>query len=231
MGFRVDPMLFVDGDEREVARQLLADYFSSYTGSRFEKYLDHEHPNEVTAQDLLAVSMLGVEIPADAAIWMLEDGRHEIGALLEQILPPTLAIWDEAADLGSGSPAWQLWDYIRNNRWPIGTGRSGLGRTKASKLLAAKRPHLFPVHDQHVAAALLDDPDEDFWAAWQGRLRGSAGEELRRAAEGLIMGLSAPPNLSVLRTLDIVVWMRVHGYKFSEKVNDLDSPTFLGQDG
>src|SRR5262245_42463693 len=120
MAFRVDPMQFVEGEEREVARQLLIDYFSSYTGSRFERYLDHEHPNEITAQDLVAVSMLSVEIPADAAIWMLEDGQREIGRLLGRIDPPDIAIWHERANLGPGSDAWQLWDYVRNHRWPDG---------------------------------------------------------------------------------------------------------------
>lgn len=46
--FRNDLMLFITGEERDVAR-------------RFEKYLDADHPNDITTRDTLAATMLSVE--------------------------------------------------------------------------------------------------------------------------------------------------------------------------
>src|SRR4051794_18915152 len=103
-------------------------------------------PTASPLNDLVAVTMLGVEVPARAAHWILADGADELAALLVSIQPASLEIWDPASDLSPQSSAWQLWRLIRD--------RHGIGPTISSKLLAAKRPHLFPINDSVVGAAL-----------------------------------------------------------------------------
>ena len=218
--FKTHPLQFVTGREVDTAPRLLTIYFRSYTGSRFESYIDAENPDEITPRDLLAVTTLSVHVPSPAAIWLLEDGKEEVRRLLRDIGPVDLTIWDERADLSRASPASELWGYVRGHRWPQGEAKSGLGRTKASKLLAAKRPHLFPIYDRHVAAALFSDPRTDFWSSLQDLFRSSP--ELRDAlGQAIHRADGMPPNLSLLRSLDVIVWMRVHGHKWSSDLADL----------
>jgi len=217
--FRHDPLLFLTGAEEEVAPKLLTAYFGNYTGRHFETYLDLDHPNEFTAKDFLAVKMLSVEIPARAAIWLLEEGRESVTTVLSEI-PSDVGIWDPGADLSRGSKAWQLWDIVR--------ALHDVGRTKTSKLLAAKRPLLVPIYDKYVAAALLGSPDADLWEPMSSRFRES--DDLRNQLEAALKAASnVPAGVSALRALDVIVWMRVHGHKDSTEpeVRNLTTPPFL----
>jgi hypothetical protein len=219
----MDPARFIEGDERDRAVAALRKYFSSYTGSRFEVLADHDSPNEFTARDFVAVSTLSVNVPSAAVIWLLEDGLEQVRELLAKI-PGDVRIWDDDADLSPDGAAWQLWALVRRHRWPEGkVPASGIGPTKASKLLAAKRPHLVPVYDAYVAGALLDDPSDDYWSVWQERLRGDSGRALRDACDELKSEAGVPHSVSVLRVLDVAIWMRVHGAR-------ADAPAFWSTD-
>lgn len=55
---------FLEGHNRRVAINSLQQYFAGFTGSRFDRLADHEHPNEITTNEIVAVSTLGVDIPA-----------------------------------------------------------------------------------------------------------------------------------------------------------------------
>lgn len=171
--------------------------------------------------------MLGVSIPANAAIWLVHDGQSQVRRLLTNIGPADLKITDRRADLSATSFALQLWRLVRTHRWPEGKAASGLGRTKASKLLATKRPNLIPVYDKHVGDALLRSHDDNDWILWQRRLTGDDGNDLTRALTTLRSEGHIPAGISDLRILDIVIWMRVHGYKFTKALVDFeDAPNF-----
>jgi len=147
--------------------------------------------------------MLSVTIPASVAVQLVRDAipdKHgEIRRLLEQI-PPESRIWDLQAGGAIDKAARQLWALL--------IGIKGLGRTKTSKLLAVKRPHLLPIYDRYVGAALLSNKSKDDWVAWSEHLSGDDGQKLRTACEQLRKKADAPENVSVLRILDIVIWMR-----------------------
>jgi len=185
-------------DEDPTAVALLEQYAASYTGDAFEKLADSDR-NRFTSNDVVAVSTLSVDIQPEVSIWLLGDGQAETAALLRDI--PDVPIWDEHADLSADSAAWRLWDLLK--------GRHGMGRTKTSKLMAAKRPALIPVYDQHVARALQISDDTNYWAVWQEALR--SDNTIRDLATETAAAVGSS-HLSVLRTFDIVIWMRVHGY-------------------
>jgi len=197
------PSGFLSGSRRAPAVQHLQTYFDSYTGSWFERLAD-PNPNRITANDFAAVSMLGVNIPANTAIWLLNDGATEAGRLLETV-PSDLAIWDASADLSADGEMWKLWDHVRGGGWPQHVG--GMGTTKTSKLLAIKRPHLVPIHDSLVEAALFDTPPANYWEPWQSWFVGAAGQELSDLARDVRDEARVGADLSVLRILDIVIWM------------------------
>jgi hypothetical protein len=157
--------------------------------------------------DLVAVTMLSVEVPAHAAIWMLDAGQRELSHLLQEV-GPNRPIWEATDDeLADGSPAHRLWRKLRDH---------GIGPATAGKLLATKRPSLIPIWDSHVDAA-LGPPKGHFWLAMRDSLRSSTALVAEVAAE-------AEVDLPLLRIVDIVVWMRQHGYRSDPHLRDLWSP-------
>lgn len=208
-GIDLDRLTRVLDDSQTVER--IRRYFADspaggrYTGRRFESLAGGgdrpETANRVTADDIVAVGMLGVTVPAEAAIQILE-GRlgRELAVLLTEV-PTGVALADDAAaDLvADGSPADRAWWLL--NRC------EDVGWTIASKLLARKRPHLLPVYDRVVRCA-VGRPDR-YWTPLHAALRADRGalshrlSELREAA-GLDRGTS------LIRTLDVALWMRHH---------------------
>lgn len=83
-----------------------------------------------------------------------------------------------------------------------------VGHARRSKLLARKRPHLVPIRDQHVLTAFIGEPS--------GPLTEPLREELNTDARicerlGELRANADAPNISDLRTLDVIVWMLAHG--------------------
>ena len=207
---------FVEDESGESARSSLESYFykNAFTGSRYETFFVSDTPNEFTANDFIAVSMLSVNVPPRAAAWILVDNKSAFINYLEKVQPPEVSIVDDGADLSKSSDAYFLWKEIYSCR--------GIGETIASKLLATKRPNLFPIFDSHVAKALDLKPDF-YWEPWQKFMKSNEGrkcvQSVRSIAENLkILGVSD------LRLLDIIVWMREHGHKFiTQDLVDNDS--------
>lgn len=96
-----------------------------------------------------------------------------------------------------------------------------MGAVTAGKLLAAKRPALIPIWDKHIARA-LGAPKGHFWLAMRDSLRSSAALVTEVAAEAQV-------DLTPLRVVDIVVWMRQHGYQFDPELCGSWSPPTGGQ--
>lgn len=94
-----------------------------------------------------------------------------------------------------------LWHLLgRRANWPSDlSGGNGMGRTKISKLIAAKRPRLAPVLDSVVCDAL--GPVKDRWEAFAHVLC----DETRRTK--IERAVPAGWEISLLRVIDVVVWM------------------------
>ena len=150
--------------------------------------------------------MLSVNIPPRASQWILKTGQEDLSKLLSKI-GRNLSIDHPDADLTKGRHAWNLWKMLIS-LW-------GVGETKASKLLATKRPILFPIYDQHVAKALRITSDH-YWEPWQNFMRHEDGEKAVKIIKQIAESLDKP-DLSPLRLLDIVIWMQQHGHKFITK--------------
>jgi hypothetical protein len=203
---------YVRGDQRSLAVQALRRYFREdgtpgdlFEGRRFERF-DGGGDNEsicdrITPADVLALTFLSVTrgLPR-LAIALLEERSARVTELLRDI-PTGVAMHEtDWATCGPGAPASALWDILRTcagkDRW-----------VTANKLLARKRPHLIPVYDSEVRQ-LLGGPD-GFWAclwSWfhSDPSRAIALAELR----GEVAGLT---DISLLRTLDVVLWMHATG--------------------
>ena len=199
----VDLVDLVKENDGEIARSSIDAYFykNAFTGSAFEKLIDRENPNEITAKDLIAVTMLGVKVPATAARWILREGKDELSQHLSKI-DQHLTISDSDSDLSNGSPAWVLFSILDR--------RDGLGRTITSKILAAKRPGLIPIYDQHVAA-YLGFSKEDYWNPWREFMQNPESLWCRNRVSKLAIELGVH-DISHLRLLDVVIWMKQYGH-------------------
>lgn len=177
------------------AVEALNDYLEPgrFTGSQFEALADPD-PFTITANDLIAVSMLSVTIPAATAAWLLGEGRPLISSLLREI-PADAHISDPNIDITEDGAANQLWALLR-------TGYD-MGATKTSKLLAAKRPSLVPVTDSVTRKAL---DKKGTWANWRTFLQSSAWADLRPQLRTAAIEAGGA-HLSDLRIIDIIIWM------------------------
>lgn len=191
----------------EDATKLLTDYFNGqlsdrsgpyYTGSMFERFgADTFDPHRVDNNDLISLSMLGVNMPAHASLRILGEDAQKVSQLLGQI-PDDIDLADAPANLiDHGSFAWRLWDLI--------DGYRDVGATLTSKLMARKRPRLIPVQDSVVSAALGVRRRDDFWKGIRAMIRaddGAVRKKLRDARDAATIG----DDISELRVFDVVVW-------------------------
>ena len=170
-------------------------------------------PFNITGDDLVAVTMLSIEIKtktkngiSPASAIHIEERQPAINALLTQ-LPVHAKLHELTGDeavallLHKDSPAWRLWDLVLDALHGQGTDKW----VAAYKLLARKRPHLLPIRDNDTWTALGRPSTRRsiWWELWWDALSGNPAiidrlKELREEA--------VATHLSLLRVADIVVW-------------------------
>lgn len=155
--------------------------------------------NRVTADDLVAVQLLGVVVPPRVAVDLLEGDLGERVARELRDIPTNV-------ELGSPEARPMLDDGgVADRASRLLEEPDDMGWATACKLLARKRPRLVPVHDRVVRCAF--GPPKPMWTWLNDYLAGRGGKlphqlQAVRAAAGL------PPTLSLPRVLDVIVWMR-----------------------
>lgn len=207
-----------------MALQALESYTSSgrFTGAWFESSgrpgdpatggpVDPS-PSRFSIEDLQSLALLDVGLQPKTMVELL-DRNTEIASLLGRIDPAlSLADAPDPRDETEGPwvPASQLWKLLRSV--------PQVGRTRASKLMARKRPHLIPGFDRHVAQGLRLTKHDNDWLIIQQVVRAHAERlaELHFELQANHPGEGRLRGLSQLRVLDIVIWMRSHGASPSE---------------
>ena len=176
-------------------------------GNQLERLADYGTPDEFTDSDFRAVQTLSVSVLHTARQWLRGDGREPVRCLL-QAMPCSLDIWDVEPEgynavLGPGSPAWRLWALLYEKQ----AGARSAGRAvTAGKLLHAKRPRLVPIFDRGRVAKVLNPPRSQFWEVMWCALRDPG---IRQKLQDLQSRVSESSGLSLLRVLDVIVWMSV----------------------
>ncbi|WP_207346088.1 DUF6308 family protein [Arthrobacter sp. E3] len=205
----------LESNHVEQAAALVNEYYTKtyrrdeiQTGARFESWADggdaRKVVNTITADDLIAVTFLSVDVPGAAAIGILETHKNEISGLLEQI-PANLELANVSAEdfavrLGPDSAAVKLWKILRQSN----AERWGVGQTIASKIMARKRPRLIPIYDSVVAPLMgLKDSDNQ-WITWHDVLTDGTGLPERLKTIHKLSGVA--PDASALRIMDVVLW-------------------------
>ncbi|WP_148281329.1 DUF6308 family protein [Gordonia sp. KTR9] len=195
-------------DDPAAAVGILRAYFgdpypgATYTGASFDDWdstgTRTADVNVFTADDFVAIGLLSVDAGAVAARTLLRDRRDDFSQLLAAV-GPDRDLADEPGPIDRTWPAWRLETEL--------LGVRGIGVTIATKLIARKRPRLYPVYDTVVAkvlntrtahlvpihTALRTDPD------------------LRRRIVAAREHAELPPTVSELRVLDVIAWMQGDG--------------------
>jgi hypothetical protein len=176
------------------ARDAIDRYFyrEMYTGSKFEIVADRDNPNQFTARDIVAVSMLAINIPPTVSFWLLHsEEASQMSDLLRQV-PTDLDIWDASEHLSGNMPLAQLRDFL--------LAQKDIGPTTCSKLLAAKRSRLVPIMDSFVVKVL--GHSNDYWRDFREAVSSPHDRAIIEIATA-----NAPPYISLIRRIDVVIWM------------------------
>lgn len=186
----------------EVVRAYCA---GGFTGAAFDTY-GHNDPGRITADDLIAVTMLSIHIREQStsslrpsSILTLDSMTSRINDLLS-LIPADRELHTITPDefdrwLGPKSPGDELY-------WLLRKGAS-IPRVAVYKLLARKRLALLPIRDTVVEKALGQKADP-WWLPWWQTLAADP-EVVSRLSE--IRKRADAEHLSLLRVVDIAVWM------------------------
>lgn len=194
-------------DRAAEAHEHLTAYFTGtrYSGSFFEAVGDGGNSpdvaNRVTSDDLVALATLSVPVQGSAARELLagETGRR-VSEILSTI-PADASLSDERGRaLLLSSEVLAAWQAIRE----VHT----FGPVRTSKLLARKRPHLVPIYDRHIKDQFRAAHSGDQWSTWVEMFEDDA---LVAHLTSLRSEAGVPANVSLLRVLDVVVWMAGKG--------------------
>ena len=204
------PPAALAGEDDTPALALLADYFgtpfcgpNAYDGAHFDRWdslgTRDADADRFTADDLVAVTFLSVNISAPAARQLLRGRADEFSRLLVEV-GPDRDLADEPEPHPADWAGWRLMAALRT--------LPKVGPTRASKLLARKRPGLRPIWDTVVAGltGTWDNQWEPLRLALRDDDRALHHRLVRlRAAAGL------PEQVTALRVLDVICWMEGKG--------------------
>jgi hypothetical protein len=168
----------------------IAAYYSEpeFAGMTFSD-LGRNPPDEIIADDLLAVSLLDIIWRPQAVRSLLGSSQRELSGLLAAI-PRATDLWDASSE--TIRPIDALWDAL--------TAIDGVGAASATKLLARKRPRLCPISDSVVNKAV--DVPHRTWDVLRCLMQDPAA---RADVEALRPAAAA--GASLLRILDVALWV------------------------
>jgi hypothetical protein len=173
---------------------------SGFSGGLFDGF-PHEQcfdeVNVITTADVVAVSMLSVNIPPRVAYHLTVERPEELSRAL-RVIEPLATLKDQQEDSSNLQSARAAWSYL--------DGLPDMGATKTAKLLARKRPRLVPIQDSVVMEA-LGKPTR-LWEPLRIKLRSGLDDVLAELHNDAMIS----SDVSHLRVLDVLVWTRFQGY-------------------
>jgi Family of unknown function (DUF6308) len=177
--------LAADGLGRAVATYFTAQAFAGMTFSN----LGRNPPDEITTDDLLAVTLLDITWRPHVVRTLLGSQQQEISALLAAV-PSDVDLWDATDEVSKRIDV--LWDAL--------VAIEGVGTASATKLLARKRPRLCPISDSVVIKAV--GVPHRTWDVLRCLLQDPAAR-----AHLEVLRPAAAAEASVLRILDVILWI------------------------
>lgn len=157
---------------------------------------DTTNDNVFTVSDVLALSMLSIRLDRFRTAEVLYYQREQLSELLGEI-GPDRELAKEPGPLPDDWPARRLEQALREIPY--------VGKVTATKLIARKRPKLFPIFDSVVKASLA--PETIFLDTVHAEM--STNKGLGDKLSDIRSAVGLPSSISDLRILDVVAWMNV----------------------
>ncbi|MCG8654865.1 DUF6308 family protein [Yimella sp. NH-Cas1] len=160
--------------------------------------------NTFTSDDLTSLSLLGVNLPGDAAVQILVKQKDRFDQLLSAIGDDLdLVDVDDVSESGKKyGPVWALWHELRKLH--------NVGATKTAKLIARKRPRLVPVYDSVLKETVF--PSGKQWQPLHAALRQETPHRrLHDRLEDLRQDAGLGSEVSPLRLFDVLAWLEGSG--------------------
>ncbi len=191
-------------------QQHLNRYFTIYKGRFFEILREKSSPRRFGILDVSAAETLSVVVPPQAVNWLTSTDK-ERDALLDEICDVLVPGKDDlrTCDLRlltgdqkrpeAGGALFHLYYLFRKNK---------IGPVTTSKLLAVKFPKVVPILDSRVSALLKLRQHGDWWLTVRSLLI-DPNYDVSTTISGFALPTSAE-NVSLLRRLDIILWMEAH---------------------
>lgn len=177
-----------------------------YVGAYFDRWedavpgeVDDPDANRFTLEDIVAVQMLSVRVPAWVVVDLVERKKDSFAQALAKI-PTDIDLWesDQKAE-GAVDAALELEQELRCYH--------NIGATTAAKLLARKRPRLYPIYDSVVVEEL--GLKNTLFRELREEMQNNP--DLRELCRQLGEEAGLPASISVLRIFDVVTWMGARG--------------------
>lgn len=154
-----------------------------------------EEDNHFTPADLLSLPMLSIELGQYRTVPEVLYYRNDRYSALFKDIGPDRDLADESDPLPEDWPAHQLEKALCEIQ--------GVGKVTATKLIARKRPRLFPIFDRVVKSRLA--PNTVFFDTVHAEI--SSNQQLRDRLDSVRCETGLPDTISRLRILDVVSWM------------------------
>ena len=191
---------------RDSFATLIGKYFAeNYTGSHFEFFGgrgdNEETKDRFTYADVFAPNFLSMDVPAQLGYRLVEGDLAEKAAVLLSKIPVNKELHEFATNPLTGIPT-ELWNLIDPKSTAV---------VRTSKLLARKRPHLLPILDSVLKVALVQGNRgrwNHYFQLFSDANLVKALEELQEKAVSIQPNFENIAQLSLLRVLDIALWMK-----------------------
>lgn len=155
-----------------------------------------------TADDLLSASLLSADIHPTALLHILGERAEGLSSALQTL--------GGDRDLGSLS-AHEVKDLEMNSTiWRELRAIPFIGPTRASKLIARKRPNLIPIYDNIVGEAVYGGTSMAQWGRLHTALTADHGA-LNDHLSSLRLRSGLPDWISSLRIFDVIAWLDASG--------------------
>lgn len=191
-------------DDLEAAANAIVRHLDSTAGS-FDRLTAVTDPRQITADDIVACSMLDYPVPAPAAGWILGPEGQWLTAEILADIPVDVDLWGcQASAILRAADLFQLL-RAPTSQLPAEHAGAALGQATATRLLAAKRPRLVPIDDRQIRQTLRYPKDALWFRRWREVMDDELASLARTTRDLASVDRADAANLSELRVLDIVI--------------------------
>jgi len=198
-----------------------------FSGSRFDDFAPSatRSATRFTVDDVLAIELLSVQIKPVGILEMLADGpkKDSLNAKLKALKEDdsgSLHQWKESL-----SEHYAVRDFYRELRQVY-----SVGPVKATKLMSRKFPHLVPIYDSRIHTGIRASgkyPTDDSVFAYWDRVQEFLSFKRDGGRLDVIRQVELAthyPDVSVLRVLDVALWLKASGYTYDYKNRRVQVP-------